>query len=158
MHALELSLKRELEEIDAFVALLEREQQALIDNTLAELLDLSKQKAVLAGQLEAISHARRQAFEQHAVVLANDAPHELISVNGLPAQGEMVALWQQLLNSARRASALNQTNGRLIDTRQQQNQQLMGLLQANASHNAVLSYDAFGQARLSKSGGSLGKA
>jgi flagella synthesis protein FlgN len=154
------ALQSELHEITAFVSLLEREQQALVTNTLAELEDIAKQKAARAHQLEALAKERKRLFEANGVELSAEPPHDMTGVKFLPANAlnELAGIWHELLQAARQASALNQTNGMLIDTRQQQNQQLMSLLQANSSNASVLSYDAYGQAKLSKAGVSLGKA
>jgi flagella synthesis protein FlgN len=159
-HPLLRTLQSELDEIAAFVRLLEQEQRALVDNKLADLVDIAKQKALRAQQLESLSSERKRLFSINGVELSPEPPHELVAIRHLPHEGlgDLAAVWRQLLQAARQASALNQTNGLLIETRQQQNQQLMALLQANSGNNAVLSYDAYGQARLSKAGASLGKA
>ncbi|QNM95613.1 flagella synthesis protein FlgN [Chitinimonas koreensis] len=151
-------LQNELAELQAFVALLEREQRALVANTLADLVEFAKEKAARAQTLEALAKERKRLFEVNGVELSPDPPHPLTGARQLPAEHlpTLAALWQELIQSARQASALNLTNGRLIDTRQQQNQQLMSMLQA--THTTSLSYDAYGQPRMSRPGSSLGKA
>ncbi|HEY9103903.1 flagellar protein FlgN [Chitinimonas sp.] len=152
------TLENELAHIQTFIETLEQEQQALIDNTLAELETLSKQKTAHAATLEQLARERKRLFDVNGVELSPHPPHQLVSARHLPAE-QLPALqqaWDRLIQAARQASALNNTNGQLIQTRQQQNQQLMSLLQN--SQNANLSYDALGQPRLSRSSGSLGKA
>ncbi|GAB3250187.1 flagella synthesis protein FlgN [Chitinimonas naiadis] len=155
---LQTALENELTHIQNFIGTLELEQQALIDNTLAELETLSKQKAGHAMALEQLAKERKRLFEINGVELSPHPPHSLTQARNLPADllPELAATWDKLIQAARHASALNTTNGQLIHTRQQQNQQLMSLLQS--SQNSNLSYDAYGQPRLSRSTGSLGKA
>lgn len=152
------ALENELAQIQTFIETLEREQQALIDNTLADLESLSKHKVAHAAALEQLARERKRLFDVNGVELSPHPPHQLEAARHLPAE-QLPALkqgWDKLIQAARQANALNNTNGQLIQTRQQQNQQLMGLLQN--SQNANLSYDALGQPRLSRSTGSLGKA
>ncbi|QDQ28185.1 flagellar protein FlgN [Chitinimonas arctica] len=151
------ALQHELEQLMRFIDLLEREQNALIANTLAELEDFAKQKAGYAQTLESLAKERRRLFEVNGVELSPDPPHPLLKARFLPddAVPAVALCWQQLMQAARQASAFNETNGHLIDTRQQQNQQLMALLQS--SQNSTLSYDAYGQPRLSRPGGLISK-
>lgn len=152
------ALTAELAELDLFVAVLEREQAALIANDLADLLELAKQKAERAQTLEMLARERKRLLELNGATIDDNAPHDLIAVTRLPPAElpGLAAQWRDLLQKARHASALNQTNGQLINTRQQQNQQMMAMFQNERTGN--LSYDAYGQPRLNSSGHSLGKA
>ncbi|WP_269533402.1 flagella synthesis protein FlgN [Chitinimonas sp. BJYL2] len=155
--ALQTALESELEYIRQFVTLLEQEQASLIANTLMELDPLTKQKAALAQTLEALAKDRKRLFVANGVTLSDDPPHLMTAIRLLPPEllAPIASIWVNIIQAARQASALNNTNGQLIATRQQQNQQLMVLLQA--SQQANLSYDAYGQPRLSRPSGSLGK-
>jgi flagella synthesis protein FlgN len=158
---LQTLLNRELAEIDAFVALLEREQKALIDNTLNELIEFAKEKTLRAQTLAIFAKDRKRLFEANGVELSPHPPHDMVCARNLPLEAfaDLSTSWRSILKSARMASALNQTNGKLIDTRHQQNQQLMAMLmQANAGGGNVMSYDAYGQPKLSRRGETLGKA
>lgn len=151
-------LQNELAELLGFVELLEQEQDALIKNTLADLVGFAQQKTARAQTLESLARERKRLFDINGVELSPDAPHLFVKARHLPAEAwpPIATLWQELIQAARQASALNQTNGKLIETRHQQNQQLMTLLQN--SQSSTLSYDAYGQPKLSRPGGSLGKA
>ena len=153
-------LETEQRDVDAFIRLLEAEQRALIDNTLSDLVELVKQKNALAQSLSELAVKRKPLLELNGVEISPHPPHEIVSAKFLPAEHlpTLSAMWLKLLQSARQANALNETNGKLIDTRQQQNQQMMALIQASTGAASVLSYDAYGQARLSTRTGSLGKA
>jgi len=153
-------LEAELATIESFIQLLEQEQRALIDNTLADLIELAKQKNALAQSLSDLAIKRKPLLELNGVEISPHPPHAILAAKFLPAEHlpKLSELWMKLLQSARQANALNETNGKLIDTRQQQNQQMMALIQASTGAASVLSYDAYGQARLSTRTGSLGKA
>ncbi|MBV8465044.1 MAG: flagellar protein FlgN [Burkholderiales bacterium] len=157
---LQTLLNNELAEVDAFIDLLEREQTALIQNTLSELIEFAKQKTVRAHTLGIYAKDRKRLFEANGVELSPHAPYEIIRVRNMPEDAftPLVKGWHKLLQSARKASALNQTNGQLIETRHQQNQQLMMLLQANSPGGTVMSYDAYGHPKLSRRGGLRGTA
>lgn len=150
-------LDAELATLAEFIVLLQNEQQALINNTLNELVEFAKAKAGKAQAMEILGKERQRLFEINGVRLSTDLPPEIVAIDRLP-QSEWPAhaeRWRELLLQARQASALNNTNGMLIETRQTQNQQLMTLLQHS---NTTLSYDAYGLPRLRGSGTSLGKA
>lgn len=150
-------LDAELVAVDEFLALLQQEQAALIENTLNQLVEFAKAKAGKAQALELLGRERKRLFIANGVVIDDDPPHRMLSIARLP-ESEWLSIaerWQRLLLNARHASALNQTNGTLIETRQQQNQQLMTLLHHSGT---TLSYDAYGLPRLAGSGSSLGKA
>ncbi|PHV13009.1 flagella synthesis protein FlgN [Chitinimonas sp. BJB300] len=151
-------LQNEHAELLGFVELLEQEQQALINNALSDLIEYAKQKTARAQSLESLARERKRLFDINGVELSPDPPHALQRVRNLPEDvwPVLANIWSELIQAARHANALNQTNGKLIETRHQQNQQLMTLLQNTQS--ATLSYDAYGQAKLSRPGGSLGKA
>ena len=153
-------LQNELAELDAFIALLEREQNALIKNTLDELVEFAKMKTARAQTLGLYARDRKRLFEVNGVTLSRQPPHDMVKVQNLPedALPTLAEAWRKLLQAARRASALNQTNGKLIETRHQQNQQLMLMLQTYGGGGAVLSYDAYGHPKLSRRGELRGKA
>jgi flagella synthesis protein FlgN len=151
------ALEAEATELAAFLSLLEAEQRALIDNTLSDLVEIAKQKTALAQGLEQRSRERQRLFEANGVRIDAAPPHTCLGADFLPESSwpALAEAWQRVLQLARHASAMNQTNGMLIETRQRQNQQLMTLLQGTGGE---LSYNATGQAQLTKRGGSLGKA
>lgn len=150
-------LDAELATLGEFILLLQQEQQALIDNTLSELVAFSKAKSGKVQALELLGKERRRLFEANGIELEDAPPHTIVRATRLSPQElpEIASRWHEMLDKARLASALNQTNGTLIDTRQQQNQQLMTLLKHSST---TLSYDAYGMPRLSGTGTTLGKA
>jgi flagellar biosynthesis protein FlgN len=151
------TLDNELALMSEFVVLLQQEQRALIDNTLNELIEFAKAKAAKAQSLESSGRVRKRLFAANGVELSEEPPHEVIRITRLPATEfpDVARRWAEILTKARLANTLNHTNGSLIETRQQQNQQLMTMLQHSST---TLSYDAYGLPRLSGRGSSLGKA
>ncbi len=150
-------LTTELAALQRFVELLQSEQTALIENRLDSLIDLAKTKSDLSAELESLAKIRKAAFGSLGIQISPDFPHDLLIPDNvcLDAAADVIPRWRDLLQTARQASALNQTNGSLIDTRQQQNQQLFSILRGSSS---VTGYDASGQIKVTASGNRLGEA
>lgn len=117
-------LQQELDALDRFVALLQREQQALIAADTLTLADITQEKLQLGEQLNRLASACL------AVVAADGFATNAAGIQqwlaGQPAGTNM--LWDQLLKRARAAQQLNETNGLLIETRLQHNQQALTVL------------------------------
>lgn len=128
------ALNEERERLRAFVALLEREQQALINADSDALLTLAEEKVRLADALAASSAARRDT--------------------GAPGD-DNDPLRQELRQLAAHARQLNQSNGELIQIQLRYNQQALRVLLGAAQQTGAL-YDANGQTSISGSGRTLG--
>ena len=149
------ALTTECSTLDAFIAVLNREQAALIDSNLDALIGMTKQKNEYARQLERLAQQRLHLFAQNQISIEAIAPYALICDAPTDECNELQQVWQRLLQQARQASMINQSNGRLIDIRQRQNQQILGLLQDSLQ---MLCYNAYGQPDCLPLGSSLGKA
>ncbi|TAN82289.1 MAG: flagellar protein FlgN [Gallionella sp.] len=135
-----------------FVALLEREQEMLVENRTDRLIELSGQKTTCAFNLNQLAETRRGLLRKNIPQPAGaDAVHawlETHSPDGLAAWSEVIAL-------AKRARQLNQTNGELIQMKLRHNQKSLAVL-SSAVNKANL-YGPDGQASFSPgSGRSLG--
>lgn len=128
------TLEQERDTLRAFVALLEREQDALMNADAEALLPLAEEKVRLSDALAASGAARRNAAVAHG---ANDA------------------IRQELRQLAARARELNQTNGELIQIKLRYNQQALNVLLGAAQQTGAL-YGADGQTSVSGSGRTLG--
>lgn len=144
----ELALLRE------FVALLGREQQALIPGDIDRLLPLAEEKTRLATVLGRMAGARNQALAG-AGLAADKAGMEA----WLTSQGQATpsrADWAALLALAAEAKLQNEINGKLIATRLQHNRHALAVLHA-AADQAML-YGPDGQPHATGSGRHLGAA
>ncbi len=128
--------------LDQFVALLQREQQALVDADAPALPAIAQEKSKLGEQLNRLANERLAAVA--AAGFATDAAGIRLWLAGQPAA--TAVLWDQLLERARTAQRLNQTNGQLIETRLQHNQQALNALLQAANQAGV--YGPDGQPRL----------
>jgi flagellar biosynthesis protein FlgN len=135
----------------SFVALLEREQQMLVDNFTDQLLRLSEQKSADALDLNELVQARRALLQKNIPQLSDASIRTWLGTH-CP---EGLTIWQKALALAKRSQQLNRTNGELIQKKLRHNQQALAVL-SNAVNKASL-YGPDGQPNFSPgSGRSLG--
>jgi flagella synthesis protein FlgN len=145
-------IAEEVAQLRNFLALLEQEQQSLVSGDVERLLPLAEDKNRLFGRLAQLGDARGKALA--ALGFAADRQGVDGWLARQPDQAGVRRAWQELLALAARASALNQTNGKLIAERLAHNQQALSTLMAAANQAAL--YGPDGQARPLGSGRSLG--
>jgi len=134
-----------------FVALLEREQGMLVENSTDRLLELSEQKSTDALSLNELAETRRSLLQKKIPEFSVDTIHAWLAAHN--PQG--LAVWHEVLALAERAQQLNRTNGELIQMKLRHNQQSLAVL-SNAVNKANL-YGPDGQPSFSPgSGRSLG--
>ena len=134
-----------------FVALLEREQEMLVENSTDRLLELSEQKSTDALSLNELAETRRSLLQKKIPEFSVDTIHAWLAAHN--PQG--LAVWHEVLALAERAQQLNRTNGELIQMKLRHNQQSLAVL-SNAVNKANL-YGPDGQPSFSPgSGRSLG--
>lgn len=134
-----------------FVALLEREQEMLVENRTDQLLKLSEQKSGDALKLNELAQARRALLKNHLPQLDADAIRAWLTTHN----PEGLAVWQKILVLAEHASRVNRANGEVIQMKLRHNQQTLTVL-SNAVNKANL-YGPDGQPSFSPgSGRSLG--
>ncbi|HEX5362689.1 MAG TPA: flagellar protein FlgN [Gallionella sp.] len=149
--ALLTALSAELSALQAFVTLLEREQNMLMDNQTDQLIELAEQKASDAIKLNQIAESRIGLLQQHIPLLNAKTIESWLSQN----QPEALPIWQVISDRTQHALQLNQTNGELIQMKLRHNQQALTVL-SNAV-NKVGVYGRNGQPNFSPgSGRSLG--
>lgn len=134
-------LLQEQAALDRFIDLLQQEQAALVAANVDKLQSLSENKQKLSEQLNSL-------VQQRVVMLEHDGFHaDAAGVQAwLAKQPASVAdEWKKLLERAQTAQRLNQTNGKLIQTHMQYNQQALATLMSAANKADV--YGADGQPR-----------
>jgi len=160
LNAFLLSLKREFEAFRQFHQILSAEHEALLNGDADELIGLAQRKNERVIELTQLAEARNQ-FLTEFVGSTNQIGMEIWLDSYDPADKNRAGkLWQDLIDLARTAKELNQSNGQLIHTRLAHNQEALSvLLGANAGTSNL--YGADGQAYMAKPAGSgrpLGKA
>ena len=147
-------LQQEQAALDQFIELLQQEQAALVAADVDKLQSLSELKQQLSDHLNIL--AQQRVAQQERAGYSNDAAGTRA---WLATQGSsVVEAWNKLLAAAQTARDLNQTNGQLIQTHMQHNQQALAVLLGAANRLDV--YGADGQPRSGPGGGQriIGKA
>lgn len=135
-----------------FIALLEHEQAALIENRSDALPELSEQKTTDATRLSQLADTRRELLKQ---AIPNQNAETVASWLGKHSPAELTS-WQDIVALTQRAKQLNQINGELIQMKLRRNQQALTVL-GNAVNKAGV-YGRNGQPDFSPgSGRTLGR-
>ena len=142
-------LAQETEVLRRFLALLEREQALLAAGDVDGLTAVAPEKSAFAEQLGLLARQRESQLA------AANCPR-MGDWLARPGHGALETAWQDLLDLARRAKDLNETNGRLIALRLQHNQQALATLLA--ATNQAMTYGPDGQQRGPGGGRNLGSA
>ena len=146
-------LAQELGLLHSFVTLMRHEQSLLVDGKADVLAEIAKVKSGLAGQLARRAMAREEELGRRGYAAGRMGMDDWIkSAEGTTSRRR----WQQLLELATEARALNETNGKLIAVQLQHNQQALNTLLAAVDQAAT--YGPDGQQRAGASGRSLGSA
>jgi len=147
-------LAEELALLREFVALLGREQQALIPGDIDHLLPLAGEKTRMAAALGRFTDARNKALAEKGLAADKAGIEAWLSSQDQTAPSR--ADWAALLALAAEAKLQNEINGKLIATRMQHNRHALAVLHA-AADQAML-YGPDGQSQAIGSGRHLGAA
>jgi len=124
------NLQLEQDAIKTFIDILEKEQNALVHGNIEDLDYFASQKTHITKKLADFGNKRDQYLTAKGLSLDTKCINNLlISENNNTATG---AIWTDLLQLAKTAKQLNQTNGAIITTRLQQSQQALAALQSAA--------------------------
>ena len=155
-----LSLKREFEAFRQFHQILSAEHTALVGGDADELITLAQRKNERVVELTQLAEARNRYLTELAGSTNQIGMEAWLDAYDPTDKFRAGRLWRELIDLARTAKDLNQSNGQLIHTRLAHNQQALSvLLGANAGTSNL--YGADGQAYMAKPTGSgrpLGKA
>ena len=138
---MQTGIPHELAAVNRFVELLRVEQAALMQADVERLIALSEQKFQQSGELNTLAQTRSRLWAEQGHAATAEGIRQWRAA--LPS--EEAVLWDALLDSARTARQLNQTNGKLIHAHLQHHQQALNALLSAADRAGV--YGADGQAR-----------
>lgn len=154
------SLKREFEAFRQFHQILSAEHAALVDGDAEELTSLAQRKNERVIELTQLAEARNRYLTESTGSTNQIGMEAWLDIYDPVDKYRAGNLWQELIDLARTAKELNQSNGQLIHTRLAHNQEALNvLLGANTGTSKL--YGADGQAYMAKPTGSgrpLGKA
>lgn len=114
-----------------FQSALQLEQAALIQGEPDELLPLAARKAEIFQQLSSFGAERERQLASAG--FENSAAGMRAWFDAVGADTATREKWQELLELAREAEHLNQSNGKLIETHLRHNQQALAVLHAAAN-------------------------
>jgi flagellar biosynthesis protein FlgN len=124
------NLQLEQDAIKTFIEILEKEQNALVHGNIEDLDYFASQKTLITEKLADFGNKRDQYLAAKDLSLDTKCVNNLLtSEDNNTAIG---AAWNELLQLAKTAKQLNQTNGTIITTRLQQSQQALAALQSAA--------------------------
>lgn len=132
----------------AFVALLQKEQETLLNQDSEQLLVIAESKTQAANKLAEIANARRQYLKSNFTRLDTLAWLLQFAPSSRP-------VWDEIRELAAQAHHLNQTNGEVIQLKLRSNQQALSTL-LGATKSAAGLYGRDGQPSLPVSGRILG--
>jgi len=135
----------ELVALRAFVGILQKEQQALIDGDLERLTPLIDEKTSHAGRLGQLAEQRNQVLAAAALALDRAGMESWLAQQSAAAKASQ-GTWENLLTLTAEARALNESNGKLIATRLQHNQQTLSALLAAGNQATLYGPDGHTQA------------
>jgi len=143
-----IKLNEERAALHAFVVLLEKEQQVLLESDVEPLLTFAETKTQSAHKLAEMGVSRRQAMTPNTANLDTTAWIKQYAPT-------CSAIWDEVRELATRAHHLNHTNGEVIQLKLRSNQQALNAL-LGAAQNTTALYGRDGQPSLPISGRTLG--
>lgn len=137
-----------------FFELLRTEQAALAARDIEALLQIAPAKSDHIRILNDLARRRGAYLTGQAFNADRSGMAQWLIVHGGADRGPLCAAWQQLIDTAAQAQALNRENGVMIETRLQHNQRLLSALASGAQPSL---YGPDGQTRMGGTGRDLGK-
>lgn len=149
------SLDAELGVFQDFVQILQTEQDDLIQGAVDKLIELARLKSEKVVLLSQLAERRNRFLAAQGCDPNHGGMEKWLRQHGAAETAEIAEAWKRLLEQAKVARHLNQTNGVMIETRLQHNQQALAALQAAANQSGL--YGPDGQTHASGLGRPLGK-
>ncbi|MFA7269820.1 MAG: flagellar protein FlgN [Sterolibacterium sp.] len=147
-------ISNELAALREFVAILQKEQQALVAGEIDQLMPLVKEKTALTARLGEFADQRNQMLAAASLPANKEGMETWLS--RLTPTDPAHKIWQSLVKLTAEAQALNESNGKLIAMRMQHNQQALDVLLAAANQASL--YGPDGQTKPSVGGRLFGSA
>ncbi|MEK7708658.1 MAG: flagellar protein FlgN [Pseudomonadota bacterium] len=126
-------LETERNTLRAFIEILKKEENALIEGRIEKIDFLASDKSRLIEELIKLDDHRNEYLQKQGL------PLEKSSINAWLAeqhsgQSEVKILWDELLDLAKTAQQLNHSNGLIISTQLQHNQRAFSALHCAAGN------------------------
>lgn len=138
-----------------FIHTLQTEQEVLVQGEVDKLIELARLKSEKIVLLSQLAERRNRFLASQGYDPLRGGMELWLSQHGAEHTPRLGETWKLLLERAREAQHLNQTNGVMIEARLQHNQHALAVLQAAA--NQVSLYGPDGQTQSTGLGRPLGK-
>lgn len=150
-------LEQTVSELQRFLAIIDAERQALVSSDIDQLPLLAEQKSALATRLVHLESVRETMLSNAGLPPGRKGVVECLSANVAQSDAAAAsATWQRLIQLAAETKRNNETNGKLIASRIQQNQQALNCLLGKAAD--IAPYGADGQQKIATGQRPLGSA
>lgn len=135
------NLEAEIRTYQAFIQVLQTEQDALVQGDVDPLLELAQIKSEKVVLLSQLAEKRTRFLSARGCAQEHGGMKKWLQQQRNGDNPQITELWQQLLSLAENAQQLNQINGSMIDTRLRNNQQALAILQTAAKQSALYGPD-----------------
>jgi flagella synthesis protein FlgN len=151
------TLKAELAAVHRFIDILQQEQTALVSADVDTLLTLADRKIKQSDELRLLAQQRVNQLSQAGYSGDREGMDAWLMAQAAPARKDLKKSWDDLLLAGRTAQRLNETNGKLIETHLQHNQQALAALANAANQSSVYGRDGQPHTTIPLTSRTLGK-
>lgn len=138
------SLLKEAKELRSFIDILKKEELALVQGKIDEIDFYASDKLRSIEILIQLNDQREEYFKAQGLTLDKSCINNWLRKQQNSDQTNMIEIWSELLDLAKTAQRINQSNGLIISTRHQLHQRALAALHSAAGN--VSCYGPKGQA------------
>ena len=138
------SLLKEAKELRSFIDILKKEELALVQGKIDEIDFYASDKLRSIEILIQLNDQREEYFKTQGLTLDKSCINNWLRKQQNSDQTNMIEIWSELLDLAKTAQHINQSNGLIISARHQHHQRALAALHSAAGN--VSCYGLKGQA------------
>lgn len=127
------ALETERNTLDAFIEILRKEENALVEGKIEKIDYLASDKSRLIDELIQLDDHRNEYLQKQGLSLEKSSINAWLTEQH-SGQSEIKILWNELLDLAKTAQQLNHSNGLIISTQLQHNQRAFAALHCAAGN------------------------
>jgi flagella synthesis protein FlgN len=127
------ALETERNTLDAFIEILRKEENALVEGKIEKIDYLASDKSRLIDELIQLDDHRNEYLQKQGLSLEKSSINAWLTEQH-SGQSEIKILWNELLDLAKTAQQLNHSNGLIISTQLQHNQRTFAALHCAAGN------------------------
>ena len=127
------ALETERNTLDAFIEILRKEENALVEGKIEKIDYLASDKSRLIDELIQFDDHRNEYLQKQGLSLEKSSINAWLTEQH-SGQSEIKILWNELLDLAKTAQQLNHSNGLIISTQLQHNQRAFAALHCAAGN------------------------